>query len=81
VDVRLLFATRATSTVRSGWVASDDLFHRIAVARVMELPLRRQGCPTARSLVLSRARASPESLPKDLLRRWNSLRLAGQRAS
>jgi transcriptional regulator with GAF, ATPase, and Fis domain len=73
VDVRLLFATRRDldREVASGRFR-DDLFHRIAVARVELPPLRdRHGDVALLAAWFCRELGtSPDALPKELLKRW-----------
>jgi transcriptional regulator with GAF, ATPase, and Fis domain len=73
VDVRLLAATRRDldHEVQSGRFR-DDLFHRLAVARIELPPLReRRGDVTLLALHFLRALGGDESaLPQHVLRRW-----------
>jgi transcriptional regulator with GAF, ATPase, and Fis domain len=74
VDLRLLFATRRDldREVSIGRFR-DDLFHRIAVARIELPPLRERHGDVAllAAWFCRELDASPEALPKDLLKRWS----------
>jgi two-component system, NtrC family, response regulator HydG len=74
VDVRLLCATRRDldREVAAGRFR-DDLFHRIAVARIELPPLRdRHGDVALLAAWFCRELdAKPDALPKELLKRWN----------
>jgi DNA-binding NtrC family response regulator len=74
VDVRLLAATRRDldQEVQKGRFR-DDLFHRLAVARVELPPLRarRGDIPLLARHFAAQLGGAPDALPADLLRRWD----------